>query len=104
MTLRIWCNSKYFPADVQELAIATATAILEALGVTLEQVRLVQAHIDRAVDCPQEGGDAAEGNLHAWEEAWFAAIAAGEAAADIAQTPIGAMLVLDGSDARFGGQ
>lgn len=105
MALLIWCNPKYFPAELRGRAVATLMAVLNARGVTLEQVRDVQANVDRTIDSPGDDDEPVEGDAELfaeWEDAWFAAIAAAEADLNLPATPLGAMLVLDESDARFG--
>ena len=101
MAIRIWFDPKYFPAGMQEAALAAATAVLTERNVTLDQVQEVQVYIDQACDnaetAPAQPPDVVE-----WERAWFAAIRAAEAAARVpGPTPLGSMLVLDESDDRF---
>jgi hypothetical protein len=103
MALRIWCDSKYFPPETHGRVTATVMAVLDVRGVTLEQVRDVQANVDRASDFPQEDDELAEGSPD-WADAWFDAIAVAEADLGIERTPLGAMLVLEETDERFGPQ
>jgi hypothetical protein len=65
-------------------------------------MREVQVYIDQACDnaetAPDRLPDVAE-----WERAWFDAIRAAEAAANVpGPTPLGSLLVLDECDDRFG--
>lgn len=101
MALRIWCNPKYFPVEIQGVAVETAMAVLAHFRVTFEQVREAQAHIDQVLDDPQRDDDAEDLLYHDVEDAWFAAIAAAEERVGIERTPIGSMLVLDEADWRF---
>lgn len=104
MALRIWCDPEYFPAEQREAAVAAASGVLAARGVTLEEAAQAYAYVERMCDLPaleNQVPDYARG----WEDAWFEAIDAAEAAARVApKTPLGAMLVLDDTDERFGNQ
>lgn len=100
MALRIWCDPEYFPAGQREAAIAAAIGVLAARDITLEQARQAYAYVERMCDMPDLENQVPEHAL-AWEEAWFAAIAAAEAAAGVPRCHLGAVLVLDDRDERF---
>jgi hypothetical protein len=103
MALRIWCDPKYFPAEKQADAVAAATTLLAARGVTLEQARKAQRYADEVVDLPDEDHETPE-HLSEWHDAWFDAILAAESAIGLTKrTAFGAMLVLDAADGRFFG-
>lgn len=102
MTLRIWCNPKYFPAEKQAAAIAAAILMLAARGVIPEQALEAQIYADEVVDRPEEDHETPE-HLREWHDVWFDAILAAESAIGLTErTAIGAMLVLNDTDDRFG--
>jgi hypothetical protein len=102
MALRIWCNPKYFPAELQERAVIAARRVLAEHRVTLEEVQQVLKHIDQVCD-NAETAAAAPPQVSDWEKAWFAAVAAAEVAANLEpDSPLGSVWVLDEADDRFG--
>lgn len=102
MALSIWCDPKYFPANQRDAAIAAASGVLAARGVTLEQARQAYAYVERMCDLPALENDVPD-HARGWEDAWFEAIDAAEAAANIApKRPLGAMSVRDATDVRIG--
>jgi DNA-binding transcriptional regulator YbjK len=102
MALLIWCNPEYFPAQRREAAVEAAREVLAARGVTLDQARQAYAYVERMCDLPTLENEVPD-HARGWEDAWFEAIDAAEAAANIApKRPLGAMLVLDATDDRFG--
>jgi hypothetical protein len=102
MALRLWCNPRYFPAELQGIALAAASAVLSARNITLAQVREVQVYIDQACD-NAETASAQPPHVVEWERAWLDAIRAAEAAGNVpGPTPLVSLLVLDESDDRFG--
>jgi hypothetical protein len=100
MALRIWCDPKYFPAEKQADAVAAASGVLVARGVTLEQARQAYAYVERMCDLPALENQVPD-HARGWEDAWFEAIDAAAATANVApKIPLGGMLVLDATDER----
>jgi DNA-binding transcriptional regulator YbjK len=102
MALRIWCNPQCFPDERREAAVAAAAAVLAARGVTLEQAEQAYAYVERMCDLPDLENEVPD-HTRGWEDAWFEAIDAAEATANIApKRPLGAILLLDATDVRIG--
>lgn len=81
--------------------MASALEVLAARSVTLEQAAEAYGYAEAYCDMPQEGREPPESVLTA-HAAWFEAIAAAEKAAKVPRTSMGAVLVLDEEDDRFG--